>query len=292
MRSLTDEAFLVSNPLDILRGETLYTAKLPKYEAELRELSDKALKLNLELQKYRTPGISQPKAGPIGRDLHDTIEEGRKARARVELIRSVKNKSPGVSVLRVGEHASGDFSMIDIDATIPGEQVDVYKIKEYQEEYEALKKQYEEYKASEEYNGVHPAVDKAKANLLKIEGVYLSVKSKLDAALQELEEAKDALSHASDRPGAQMILQQRVTDADEEVSAVRKELQRHGVPYRAAMKAYKDAEAKHPRPSGFELSLAGRNLAEINKAKLRAKAKLEVALNQKKHHTFDLIKFS
>lgn len=82
------KTFLLKNPHYELKGETVEVSKLPQYESDVKRLTDEYSE-----QKAKLDSLPSGKAkGLAGRALAQIGAEGRKARARVELAKSMKAK--------------------------------------------------------------------------------------------------------------------------------------------------------------------------------------------------------
>ncbi len=87
--------FLLKNPHKELKGETVEVSKLGQYEKDVKRLGDEYRK-----QKTALDSLPSGKAkGMAGRALARIGAEGRKARARVELAKSMKTK--GISKAKI-----------------------------------------------------------------------------------------------------------------------------------------------------------------------------------------------
>lgn len=79
------KTFLMKDPQLMLKGETIESSKLPQYEAEVKRLA-----VEYKRQKMKLDSLPSGRAkGLAGRDLAQLGNEGRLARARVEVAKKM-----------------------------------------------------------------------------------------------------------------------------------------------------------------------------------------------------------
>ena len=83
------KSFLVKNPHKELKGETIEVSKIPQYEREVKRLAAEYRKAKAALDKLP----SGKAKGMAGHKLSKIGEEGRKARMRLEVAKSMKAKN-------------------------------------------------------------------------------------------------------------------------------------------------------------------------------------------------------
>lgn len=138
---LAKDYFIVTNPLSELKGETLETSKLPGYERALQEVTQDYREKYDKLQGQKTPGISNPRAGGLGRELQVLRRKGTKARARVEVAKWMKKQ--GITKLDVGDAKGELLVMKNPQDILKGEAVEASKLRQYEAEARKAEKAYE-----------------------------------------------------------------------------------------------------------------------------------------------------
>lgn len=81
------KTFLMKDPQQALKGETIEVVKLPEYEAEVKRLAAEYKKQKVQLDRLPSGRAK----GMAGRDLAQLGDEGRKARARVEVAKRMQS---------------------------------------------------------------------------------------------------------------------------------------------------------------------------------------------------------
>jgi hypothetical protein len=141
---LAKDYFIVTNPLAELQGETLEASKLPGYEKALDEVVEAYREKMDQLERQKTPGVSNPRAGIAGRELQLLRRKGTKARARVEVVKWMKRQ--GISKLDVGA-ASGELMVMkNPQEVLKGETIEAPKLHTYEADALRAEKAYNEQK--------------------------------------------------------------------------------------------------------------------------------------------------
>jgi hypothetical protein len=142
-----DGILLTNNPAAELRGETIVSADLAKYEKHLAEVRHNYSKQKEKLDRLKTPGVSSPAAGIEGRMLQNYRREGTKALARVEFAKMLLKL--GIEKETLSDNVSGDFVVVKKPTEIfKGETLKAVLLPQYRKEEKDLAAKIKELEAT------------------------------------------------------------------------------------------------------------------------------------------------